>query len=178
MELINILKESRRMRRSGRKVLRKYGINDDAEFTQPMVEMHPGKAIRTILNWLTLKAKDGYEIELRIPVPEQQTIYESKLHLKDGTIFVQRIQDAPRLIGKALHQWDINVNYQTLTLEEIRSVQSADITNLLQEDDSILKDYVATVMKRQPGDPQEDKQNVKNISNVGGTSPAKLPEKP
>jgi len=162
MEQINILKESRRMRRSGRKVLRKYRINDDAEFTQPLAEMHPGKAIRIILNWLTLNVKDGYEIELRIPLHEEQTVYESKLHLKDGTIFVRRIQDAPRLIGKALHQWDINVNYQTLTLEEIiRSVQRADITNLLQEDDSILKDYVATVMKRQPGDPQEDKKMCK-----------------
>ena len=35
MELTSILKESRRTRRGGRKMLRRYGINDDAEFTQP-----------------------------------------------------------------------------------------------------------------------------------------------
>ena len=39
MELISILKESRRMRRGGRHMLRRYGINDDAEFTQPLAEM-------------------------------------------------------------------------------------------------------------------------------------------
>jgi len=70
MELVSILKESRRTRRGRRKMLRRYGINDDAGFTQPLAEMHPGKTIRIVLNWLTLNAKDGYEIELRIPVPE------------------------------------------------------------------------------------------------------------
>lgn len=156
MELINISKESRRTQRGGRKALRRYGINDDAEFTQPLAEMHPGKAISIVLNWLTLNTRNGYELDLRIPVPEEQTVYESKLRLKDNTIYVRKIQVAPGLIGKALHQWDSKVNYQTLTPEEImRSVQCADITNLIQEDDSILKDYVANVIQRQPGSCQE-----------------------
>jgi len=161
MELISILKESRRLKSDGRKILRKYGINDDAEFTQPFAEMDPGKATRIILNWLTLNAKGGYEIELRIMVPEEQTIYRSKICMRGGTIFVQQIRKATELVGKALHQWVDRVNYQTLTLEEIiRSVQRADLTNYLQEDSNILKDYVATVMTKQPGDPQEEKPNV------------------
>jgi len=122
------------------------------------------------LDWLTLNAKNGYEID--IPVPEEQTNYESKLHLKGGTNFVRRVQDTPRLIGKVLHQWDINVTYQTLTLEEIiRSVQRADITNLLHEGERTLKDYVTTVMEMQPRDSQEDEQKVQNLSNIERASP-------
>jgi len=57
-----------------------------------------------------------------------------------------------------VHQWDPNVNYQTLTSEEIiRNAQRDDITNRLQEDSSILKDYVANVMRRQPEGSQEEK---------------------
>ena len=52
---------------------------------------HPGKAIRIVLNWLTLNAKDGYEIELHIPVPEEQIVYESRLQLKDNTINVRQV---------------------------------------------------------------------------------------
>jgi len=104
MELISTSNESRRTRRGGRKMLRRYGINDDAEFTQPLAEMHPGEAIRIVLNWLTLNTTEGYEIELRIPVPEEQTVYESRLQLKDNTIYVRQVQDAPGLIGKMLHQ--------------------------------------------------------------------------
>jgi len=94
MELINTFKESHRLRSGGRKILRKYGVNNDAESTQPFAEMDPGKVTRIILNWLTLNAKDGYEVELRIMVPEEQTIYRSKIRTRGGTIFVQPIQKA------------------------------------------------------------------------------------
>jgi len=42
MELIRILKESRRSKRSARNTLRLYGISDDADFTQPLAEMPLG----------------------------------------------------------------------------------------------------------------------------------------
>jgi len=45
--------------------------SDDAEITQPLAEMHPGKATKLILNWMTLNAKNGYEIELRLMVPDE-----------------------------------------------------------------------------------------------------------
>jgi len=119
--------------------------------------MDPGKATRIILNCLTLNAKDGYDVELRIMVPEGQTIYRSKIRMRGGTIFVQKVRKATEVVGKVLHQWDDQVSYQTLTLEEIiRSVQRADVANYLQEDSSIIKEYVTTVMTKQPRKPQEE----------------------
>jgi len=119
--------------------------------------MDPGKATRIILNCLTLNAKDGYDVELRIMVPEEQTIYRSKIRMRGGTIFVQKVRKATEVVGKVLHQWDDQVSYQTLTLEEIiRSVQRADVANYLQEDSSIIKEYVTTVMTKQPRKPQEE----------------------
>ena len=102
--------------------------------------MDPGKATRIILNWLTLSAKNGYEIELRIMVPEEQTVYKSKIRMRGGTMFVQQIRKATELVGKALHQWNDQVNCKTLTLEEIISVQRADFANSLQENTSILQE--------------------------------------
>ena len=103
--------------------------------------MDPGKAMRLVLNWLTLNAKNGYKIELRIKVPEEQMVYKSRIRMGGGTMFVQQTREAPELVGKALHQWDNHINYRTLTLEEIiRSVQRVDLTNSLQEDRSILQE--------------------------------------
>jgi len=140
MELINTLTESQRLRTGGRRALRKYGISNDAEITQPFTDMDPGKTTRLVLNWLTLNAKDGYDIEIRIMVPEEQMLYNSKICMRSGAMFVRQTQKAPELIGKALHQWDNQVNYRTLTLDEIISVQRADFTNSLQEDRGILQE--------------------------------------
>jgi len=59
--------------------------------------MHPEKATWIILNWLTLNAKDGYEVELRIRAPEEQMVYSSKIHMYSGTIFVQRMRKKARI---------------------------------------------------------------------------------
>lgn len=75
MELIRILDEKRYMNGSVRKILRRYSINDDAEFTQTLVEMHSGKVTRIVMNWLALNANDGVEIELRMFEPEEQMVY-------------------------------------------------------------------------------------------------------
>jgi len=118
MDLINVLKECHHLRGCGRRLLRRYGISNDVEFTQPFAEIDPGITTRLILNWLTLNAKDGYEVELRIKVPEEQTVYSSKIRMHNGTIFVQRVRKRPQLVGKALHQWESQANYQTITFEE------------------------------------------------------------
>jgi len=78
MELINTLRESQRLRSGGRRVLRKYGISNDAQITQPIADMDPGKAARLALNWLTLNAKNRYDVELRIKVPEERMVYRSR----------------------------------------------------------------------------------------------------
>jgi len=131
MELIRILKERSRANCSMRKMLRRYGINDDAEITQPLAEMQPGKAMRIAVNWLTVNAKNGYEIELLMPVPEEQMVYVIGLSSRCRSIYVRYVHAAPGLIGKMLHQRDLQVNYQTLTLEEIQSsVYCAEAANL------------------------------------------------
>jgi len=141
MELSNTLRESQRLRSGGRRVLRKYEISNDVEITQPFTEMDPGKVARLVLNWLTLNAKNGYDVELRITVPEERMVYRSRIRMRGGTMFVQHTREAPELTGKALHHWDKQVNYRTLTLEEkIRSAQRADLANSLQEDGSILQE--------------------------------------
>jgi len=157
MDLINVLKECHHLRGGGRRLLRRYGISNDAEFTQPFAEMDPGIATRLIMNWLTLKAKDGYEVELRMKVPEEQTVYSSKIRMHKGTIFVQQIRKRPELVGTALHQWESQANYQTPTFEEImRSVHRADLTNYLEEDGSVIKDYIETIIIQKPMNFQEE----------------------
>jgi len=93
MELINILKESCRARRSRRKALRKYGLNDDAELRSHWRGCTLGKTTRIILNWVTLNAKNEYEIELRIMVPEEQMVYKSRIRMRSGTMFVQQTRN-------------------------------------------------------------------------------------
>jgi len=103
--------------------------------------MEPETVVRLTLNWLTVNAKKGDDVEIRIKVPEEQTVYKSKICIRQGTLFVQHIQKAPELIDRVLHQWSDQANYDTLTIEEIiRSVQRADLTNSLQEDGSILQE--------------------------------------
>jgi len=87
---------------------------------------------------------------MRVSAPEEQTVYEVILQCKNRTIFIRRIDNVQRLRGKALHVWDNDVNYQTLTLEEIiKSVQRADMANLLIEDNSDLENVAAMFMERQ-----------------------------
>jgi len=103
--------------------------------SQPFAEMEPNTTTRLILNWLTPNAKDGQDVEIRIKVPEKQTVYKRKIYMRQGNMFVRQTREAPELIGKALHQWDNKVNYRTLTYEEIiRSVQRADFANRLQKE--------------------------------------------
>jgi len=67
-------------------------------------------------------------------------------------MFVRQTREAPELFGKALHHWDNQVNYRTLTLEEIiRSVQRADPANSLQEDGSILQELFCKSRDRARG---------------------------
>jgi len=170
MELLNTLRESQRMRSGGRRVLRKYGISNEAEITQPFAEMDPGKATRLILNWLTLNAKNGYDIELRIMVPEERMVYRSRIRMRGGAMFVQQTRGAPELVGKALHQWNDHVNYRTLTLEEIISVQRAELTNSLQEDCSILQELY--------GHHRDKAKRPVPIIKAEGVNDVAAPEKP
>jgi len=78
------------------------------------------------------------------------------LRLKDNTIYVRPVKVAPGLIGKMLHQWNLQVTYQTLTLEEIQSsVNRADATNLLHDCD-VMKSYVTNFVTEQLANPQEE----------------------
>ena len=169
MEWVNALRESQRLKSGGRRFLRKYGISDDAEITQPFAEMEPEKVTRLILNWLTLNAKGEYDVEIRIRVPEEQTVYKSKVCSRRGSMFIRQTREAPELIGKALHHWDNQVNYRTLTLEEItRSVQRADLANSLQEDSSILQELFCKRRDKARGQiPTINTENVNNPAALG-----------
>jgi len=84
MEWVNVLKESQRLKSGGRRNLRKYGICNAAEITQPFAEMRPETVTRLLLNWLTLNAKEGQDVQIRIAVPEEQAVYKSKIYLQRG----------------------------------------------------------------------------------------------
>ena len=122
------------LKSSKRRLLRKYEIRNDAEITQSLAEMESKTVTRLLLNWLTLNAKEGQDVEIRIDVPEKQTVYKSKISVRQGSMFIRKAREAPELVGKALHHRDDQVNYCTLTYSEIlRSVQRADVVNCLQE---------------------------------------------
>jgi len=72
MELIKVLEAISFSKRCGRKQLRRYGIND--ELKQPLGEISQDKAIRIVMNWLTLNTRNGHKLELRISVPEEQMV--------------------------------------------------------------------------------------------------------
>jgi len=72
-----------------RRVLRKYEISNDPEITQSLAEMDFGKATRVVLNWLILNAKNGYDVELSVMVPEERMVYKSRIRMQGGTMFVQ-----------------------------------------------------------------------------------------
>jgi len=138
MELIRILKEKCHAQHSVRKALRIYGASNDDVLTQPLATMPPEQVIKLVLNWLTLHAKNGHKTELRMPVPEEQKVYESGLLLKHNAIYVKYIHAAPELIAKTLHYWNLPVTYQTLTLKEIQSsVDRANAINLLRDCDAL-----------------------------------------
>jgi len=82
MEWVNALRISKRWKSGGRRFLRKYGISDDAEITQPFAEMESEKVTRLMLNRLTINAKDRYDVEIRVQVHEEQTAYKSKICMR------------------------------------------------------------------------------------------------
>jgi len=160
MERVNALRESQRLKSGGQRYLQKNGISDDAEITQPFAEMEPEKATRLILNWLTINAEDGYEVEIRIRVPEEQKVCKNKICMRHGAMYVRQTREAPQLIGKALHHWNDQVNYRTLTLEEIMSVQRVDLTNSLQEDCGILQELFCKSRDRARGQIPKSKLKI------------------
>ena len=138
MKLIRILNEKFHTQCSVRKALRIYWASNNDELTQPLATMPSEQVITLVLNWLTIHAKNGHKIELRISEPEEQKIYASGLLLKHNAIYVQYVYDAPELIGKTLHYWDLPVTCQTLTLKEIQnSVDRANAINLLNDCDAL-----------------------------------------
>jgi len=133
-----MLKEKCHTQHSVRKALRIYGAINDDVLTQPLATMPPEQVIRLVLNWLSLHAENVHTIELRIPVPKEQKVYESGLLLKHSAIYVTYVHAAPELIGKTLHCWNLPVTYRTLTLKEIQSsVDRANAMNILRDCDAL-----------------------------------------
>jgi len=64
------------------------------------------KGKKKLQNTNYIHTKNGYEIELRISEPEEQKIYAIGLLLKNNTIYVQCVREAPELIDGTLHYWD------------------------------------------------------------------------
>jgi len=100
MEIIRVLKEGRKTRTSVRRKLRRYGISNEAEFTQPLADMQPEKALMVMVSWLALNAKSEHNIRLRVKVPEEQTVYTCVLHIRKGIMYAQHVYATPRLMGK------------------------------------------------------------------------------
>jgi len=44
---------------------------------QPLATIPDEQVIRLVLNWLSKYAKNGYQVTLRIPVPEEQKVYNN-----------------------------------------------------------------------------------------------------
>jgi len=131
MELVKILQEYCESKQGVKMALRPYGISHDEDFTQPLATMFPNKAIRIVINWLVTRAENGCKVYLRIPVSEEQKIYETQLAIKAGTMLVKSIREAPKLVGKLLHCWDAYTNYRTLTVEKI--LYSSEHADLLED---------------------------------------------
>lgn len=90
---------------------------------------------------MNTEKEDTVKVRLNI---EEQMVYEAHISLMHGKMHVWQVKQAPYLIGKMLHQWDEQVNYDTLTLEEItRSTQRADVTNDWQEAKDLLQELLS-----------------------------------
>jgi len=69
-------------------------------------------------------------------VEEKRTVYVTHIAKRQGILFARRTRERPELFGRALHCWQNDVNYKTLTSEELqRSVTRADVVNQLTEDE-------------------------------------------
>lgn len=135
MDLIRDLQEHQAKRRGAQRILRLYGINDINAVEKPFVEMDKVTVTRVLLNWLAFNSKDGQDYEVRLQIPEQQTIYRTQIAKRQGTLYIRKTKEAPEQIGKALHCWLNDVKYHTLTHDEVqRSVKRADAVNNLTED--------------------------------------------
>ena len=86
-------------------------------------------------NWWTINAKEEQCAELRVRVPEKQTVYKTQVAMRQGGTFIRKAREAPELIGEALHCWPNKVTYTTLTHDEVqKSVLRTDAVNSLSED--------------------------------------------
>lgn len=120
MELISELEELQKTRKSARKTLQIYGINDITAFMKPLAEMDIDAATKAALNWLVNNSQPGQHYEIRLQVPERQTVFVTQLANRGGTLQIRKVREAPELIGKALYCWRNNVNYQALTYDEVQ----------------------------------------------------------
>jgi len=135
MEMLDDLKDCWKTQRSIRKALRIFGANSKGAIMQPLGKMPVEKAMAMVLNWLAWHGENGQQIELRMPEPKEQKVYAVGLALRNSAIYVQYVRDAPELINKTLHQWDLMTTYQTLTVKEIAgSAERADVLNMLEVD--------------------------------------------
>jgi len=135
MELIRDLEELQAARKSTRKALRIYGINDINAMMKPLAEMDGDAATKAVLNWVLFNSEEGQDYEIRLQGPENQTVYTTQLANRNGRLFIRNTREVPELIGKALHCWPNNVNYHMLTPDEVwNSVKRANAVNKLTED--------------------------------------------
>jgi len=95
--------------------------------------MQPERALKLMLNWLTINVKASHTIQLRVEVAEEQTICTCWLKVNSSNVYVPHVYATLRVMGKVLHKSDSHVTYDTLTLEEItNSIKHANEVNGVQ----------------------------------------------
>jgi len=145
-----------------------YMISDDADFTRPLATMLPGKAIRLVLNWIAINARNEHEIELRMPVLEEQPmVYVASIRMKERTIHVRYVRAAPELIGNISQQWGAYVTYRTRTLKERKkSVINAGGINFFLESIDMQNNDI-TFMAEQPATFQKKQKAMPSMKDSG-----------
>jgi len=131
MALIECLKESCKKQKDIKPLLQILGNIHEEELQRPLYELTNDQATTLTLTWLSWH-RDRTYVKLRIIERNEQQVYETGMLLKRGRICVRYIRKVPELKNKLLYHWYCDVNYQTLSAEEIKnSIENADTINLM-----------------------------------------------
>ena len=81
------------------------------------------EAVQLVFKWIGCNSVNGQSYDLRMRIAEFATIYGLKVVNRNRSVYVTRLWEVSKADEMALHCWLPDINYRTLTIDEInRSV--------------------------------------------------------
>jgi len=126
MGLMKILAEKHMEKQSVKKVVGSCGPEKYEDCEKPLAAMSHEEAVKIVFKWIGCNSISGQPYNVRMRIEESATTYGLKVVNRNRSVYVTRLWEVSKADEMALHCWLPDLNYRTLTIDEInRSVLRA-----------------------------------------------------